>query len=266
LIKIGIFLALIFLTYMVIRSVYAEVHQRERIEKLMKMRSEFLDIASHQLKTPISVIMGTASMFKEGSIGKLPEEQQKKFVDNIYRKSVKLSGIVRDILSASEFDTEKFSLIKGRLEPIDLEKLLVKLKDDFKESAEEKGLELNFVKAKDSIPPVVSDEFYLTQAIVNIVDNAIKYTKIGKVDIVLDEDEKKVIVKIKDTGVGIPNGDKNRMFGKFERARNARDMYTDGSGLGLFISKEIIDAHSGASIKFNSKENEGTEFIITFQT
>ena len=240
--------------------------KREHIEKLMKMRSEFLDIASHQLKTPISVIMGTASMFREGSIGKLPKEQQKKFVENIYRKSVKLSGIVRDILSASEFDTEKFSLPEGRLEPVDLEKLLKKKKDDSKEEADEKGLELNFIKTRAKISPIISDEFYLTQAIANIVDNAIKYTKAGRIDIMLDEDEKEVIVKVKDTGVGIPNEDKSRMFGKFERARNARDMYTDGSGLGLFISKEIIDAHSEASIKFNSEENKGTEFIITFQT
>ncbi|PJE73538.1 MAG: hypothetical protein COV02_02060 [Candidatus Terrybacteria bacterium CG10_big_fil_rev_8_21_14_0_10_41_10] len=264
--KIIIFLVAVLIGYFLIKSVFKEVRQREHIEKLMKMRSEFLDIASHQLKTPISVIMGTASMFKEGSIGKLPEEQQQKFVDNIYRKAVKLSGIVRDILSASEFDTEKFSLPEGRLEPVDLEKLLVKIKDDSKKEADEKGLELNFIKTKAKISPIISDEFYLTQAIANIVDNAIKYTKTGKIDIMLDEDKKKVILKIKDTGVGIPEGDKNRMFGKFERARNARDMYTDGSGLGLFISKEIIDAHSEASIKFNSKENEGTEFIITFQT
>lgn len=264
--KIIIFLVAILIGYFLIRSVFKEVRQREHIEKLMKMRSEFLDIASHQLKTPISVIMGTASMFREGSIGKLPKEQQKKFVENIYRKSVKLSGIVRDILSASEFDTEKFSLPEGRLEPVDLEKLLIKIKDDSKEEADEKGLELNFIKTRAKISPIISDEFYLTQAIANIVDNAIKYTKAGRIDIMLDEDEKEVIVKVKDTGVGIPNEDKSRMFGKFERARNARDMYTDGSGLGLFISKEIIDAHSEASIKFNSEENKGTEFIITFQT
>lgn len=259
-----IFLILIFFSYMVVRSVYAEIRQREHIEKLLKMRSEFLDIASHQLKTPVSVIMGTASMFKEGSIQKLPKEQQDKFIDNIYRKSVKLSGIIRDILSASEFDTEKFSLPEGRLEPVDLEKFLKKIKEDFSDDAKEKGLELDFIKKKPVISPIISDEFYLTQAIVNIVDNAIKYTKIGKVDILLDEDEKNVFVKINDTGVGIPEEDKPKIFGKFERASNAVDMYTDGSGLGLFISKEIIDAHKGATISFNSKENEGTEFVIAF--
>lgn len=259
-----VFLILIFFSYMVIRSVYAEIRQREHIEKLLKMRSEFLDIASHQLKTPVSVIMGTTSMFKDGTIQKLPKEQQDKFIDNIYRKSVKLSGIIRDILSASEFDTEKFSLPEKRLESVDLEKFLEKTKEDFSDEAKEKGLELNFIKKKTAISPIASDEFYLTQAINNIIDNAIEYTKTGKVDIVLDEDDKNVFVKIKDTGAGIPEKDKSRIFGKFERASNAVDMYTDGSGLGLFISKEIIDAHKGASISFISKEGEGTEFIISF--
>ncbi|MEK7131065.1 MAG: ATP-binding protein [Patescibacteria group bacterium] len=263
--RLAIFLASSVVGYFLIKSVFKEVRQREHIEKLLKMRSEFLDIASHQLKTPVSVIMGTASMFKEGSIQKLPKEQQDKFIDNIYRKSVKLSGIIRDILSASEFDTEKFSLPESRLEPVDLDKFLEKIKEDFSDDAKEKGLGLNFIKKKSVIPPIISDEFYLTQAIVNIIDNAIKYTKIGKVDIFLDEDEKNVFVKIKDTGVGIPEKDKPKIFGKFERASNAVDMYTDGSGLGLFISKEIIGAHNGANISFNSKEGEGTEFVITFQ-
>lgn len=263
--RLAIFLASSVVGYFLIKSVYSEIRQREHIEKLLKMRSEFLDIASHQLKTPVSVIMGTASMFKEGTIQKLPKEQQDKFIDNIYRKAVKLSGIIRDILSASEFDTEKFSLSEKRLELVDLEKFLEKIKEDFSDDAKEKGLDLNFVKKKPVISAIISDEFYLTQAIVNIIDNAIKYTKTGKVDILLDEDEKKVFVKIKDTGVGIPEEDKPKIFGKFERASNAVDMYTDGSGLGLFISKEIIDAHKGASISFNSKEGVGTEFVITFQ-
>lgn len=236
--------------------------QAEHLKKLLAMRSEFLDIASHQLKTPISVISGTISMFKEGSVQKMPVETQNKLIDNIYQKSLKISQIIRDILQASEFDTEKFSFVEKKIVPVDLNKMLTEVITDNQAFANEKKLQLIFTP-NPANPQVNSDPDYLEQAIANLVDNALKYTKEGKVEVLLDENPQSIIIKVKDTGVGIPKDDQTRMFGKFERAKNAVDMYTDGSGLGLFITKEIIEAHPGGTIVFASEEGKGTEFTIT---
>ncbi|MFA5000745.1 MAG: ATP-binding protein [Candidatus Paceibacterota bacterium] len=236
--------------------------QAEHLKKLLAMRSEFLDIASHQLKTPISVISGTISMFKEGSVQKMPVETQNKLIDNIYQKSLKISQIIRDILQASEFDTEKFSFVEKRIVPVDLNKMLTDVVADNKAFADEKKLQLIFTP-NPANPQINSDPDYLEQAFFNLVDNALKYTKEGKVEVSLDENPQSIIIKVKDTGVGIPKDDQVRMFGKFERAKNAVDMYTDGSGLGLFITKEIIEAHPGGTIAFASEEGKGTEFTIT---
>jgi signal transduction histidine kinase len=236
--------------------------QAEHLKKLLAMRSEFLDIASHQLKTPISVISGTISMFKEGSVQKMPKETEDKLIDNIYQKSLKISQIIRDILQASEFDTEKFSFVEKRIVPVDLNKMLTEVVKDSQSLADEKKLQLIFTP-NPANPQIKSDPDYLEQAFSNLVDNALKYTKEGKVEVILDENPQSVIIKVRDTGVGIPKDDQTRMFGKFERAKNAVDMYTDGSGLGLFITKEIIEAHPGGTITFTSEEGKGTEFTIT---
>jgi signal transduction histidine kinase len=236
--------------------------QAEHLKKLLAMRSEFLDIASHQLKTPISVISGTISMFKEGSVQKMPVETQNHLIDNIYQKSLKISQIIRDILQASEFDTEKFSFVEKRIVPVDLNKVLTDVIADNQAFATEKKLQLIFTP-NPANPKINSDPDYLEQALFNLVDNALKYTKEGKVEVLLDENPQSIIIKVKDTGVGIPKDDQGRMFGKFERATNAVDMYTDGSGLGLFITREVIQAHPGGTITFTSEEGKGTEFIIT---
>lgn len=236
--------------------------QAEHLKKLLAMRSEFLDIASHQLKTPISVISGTISMFKEGSVQKMPIETQNRLIDNIYQKSLKISQIIRDILQASEFDTEKFSFVAKKIMPVDLNKVLAEVVKDNQTLADEKKLQLIFTPHPAN-PQINSDPDYFEQAITNLIDNSLKYTKVGQVEIILDENPRNVIIKVKDTGVGIPKNDQGRMFGKFERAKNAVNMYTDGSGLGLFITKEIIQAHPGGTITFVSEEGQGTEFTIT---
>lgn len=237
--------------------------QAEHLKKLLAMRSEFLDIASHQLKTPVSVILGTASMFREGTMDKLPKEQQQKFMDNIFFKAKKLGTIINDILRASEMDTENFQLLPGSLKSIQVETIGQSLIEDFENEAKEKGVEFKVVSPKQKLAPVLADHDFLEQAIYNLVDNAIKYTKQGSVTLSFIDAEQNINIEVKDTGVGIPEVDKTKLFGKFNRAANAVDMYTDGSGLGLFIVKKIVEAHPGGKISFTSQEGQGTTFIIT---
>ncbi|OGY44965.1 MAG: hypothetical protein A2744_01520 [Candidatus Buchananbacteria bacterium RIFCSPHIGHO2_01_FULL_44_11] len=237
--------------------------QADHLKKLLQMRSEFLDIASHQLKTPVSVILGTISMFKDGSIQKLPLDQQLKFIDNIFHKAKKLSTIINDILRASEMDTDQFQLIPGNIKLTKPEDILQSIYDELKIGAEEKGLQLTFEKPKKAVGPIIADADFLEQAVYNLVDNAIKYTAKGFVKIVLSQEENRIIIKVSDSGIGIPAADQPKMFDKFSRAKNAVNMYTDGSGLGLFIVKKIVEAHQDGRISFSSEENKGTTFTIS---
>lgn len=235
----------------------------EHLKKLLIMRSEFLDIASHQLKTPVSVILGIASMFKEGSMDKLPKEQQLKFVENIFHKAKKLSTIINDILRASEMDTDEFKISKSAIKATQIKEIIETVCQELKPVAEEKRLKLEYQKPKRLTSRIMSSVDFLEQAIYNLVDNAIKYTASGFVRISLSEDDKRIIIKVADSGIGIPEADQNKIFDKFARAKNAVNMYTDGSGLGVFIVKKIVEAHQGGRISFTSEEGKGTTFTIT---
>jgi len=242
------------------------LHRAEHLQKLLEMRSEFLDIASHQLKTPVSVIKGTISMFRDGSMDKLPEVEKKKFFDNIYHKAEKLNVIIGDILRASEVDTEEFKIDPLTAKPDKMEDILKSIYEDLKDLAINKGLKLNLVLPPKKLPPVMTSADFLEQALYNLVDNAIKYTAKGSVTLSLKQDGDYLVVEVADTGIGIPQADKDKMFDKFSRAKNAVDMYADGSGLGLFIVKRIIEAHDDSSVTFNSQEGQGTTFIVRMKT
>lgn len=238
------------------------VKKAEHLQKLLKMRSEFLDIASHQLRTPVSVIKGTLSMMREGDFEKISEAEQYKFVDNMYFKSLKLEGIINDILIASEMDTAEFAI--NIFEEVDLDALLEKIVNDHQLDAQGKDLRLIYKKLFNQKFNIKGNPKFLEQVFNNLIDNAIKYTSKGFVTVSLSKEDNDALVEIKDTGIGIPQEDQAKLFKKFVRAKNARNTYTDGSGLGLYIVKEIIDHHPGAKIWLISKENLGTAFYLQF--
>ncbi|MEI7497666.1 MAG: ATP-binding protein [Candidatus Falkowbacteria bacterium] len=230
----------------------------EHMRKLMEMRSEFLDITSHQLRTPVTVIKGVLSMIEEGSI---PPKKRKEFLRGAFEKSIKLGEIINDILRASEMDSEKFNL---NVKPTDLNEILKRIQQDKIRTAEMKKIQLLFKLPQEPLPLVLGDEKYLEQAIVNLINNSFQYTAKGSVEVLAEVTKKNVIIRVADTGIGIPKKDFAKLFQKFARAQNAVSAYTDGSGLGLFIIKNIIDAIPGASIKIEKTEvDKGTTFAMT---
>ena len=234
------------------------------LQKLLKMKGEFLDIASHQLRTPVSVILGTISMFKDKSVLEMPEETREKFVDNIYRKALKLRSIIEDILSASEMDATDFEKTLN-FAPVQLEDLLEEIYQDNLSDAKNSDLTLTYQKPEKKLPLVNIDPRYIREALDNLVDNAIRYTpKGGKISLSIQKIDDKVVINIKDTGIGIPKDEIKNLFQKFYRASNATQMHTDGSGLGLFIVKKVIDAHPLAQISLTSEEGKGTSFTLSF--
>lgn len=230
----------------------------EHLRKLMEMRSEFLDITSHQLRTPVSVIKGVLSMLEEGSI---PEAKKDQFIKGALEKSIKLGEIINDILRASEMDTDKFTL---HLKEVDLNEILKKIRDDKVRTAQVKKVDLIFNLPNTELPTVLSDDRYIEQAIVNLINNSFQYTPQGSVTVSAEIKPKSVVIRVSDTGIGIPKKDVSKLFQKFGRAENAVATFTDGSGLGLYIIKEIVDANPGAKIQIESTEvGKGTTFALT---
>jgi len=202
-------------------------------------------------------------MFEEGSMDKLPKAERKKFFHNIAVKADKLNSIISDILRASEMDTDEFRMDDATAKPEQIEDIIKSVHEQLHGQAETRNLQLIMETPKQKLPKVMTSGEFLEQAIFNLVDNAIKYTKQGYVKVVLSQDGGNVIIKVQDSGIGIPEKDKKKVFDKFARGANAVDMYTDGSGLGLFIVKKIVEAHKGGQVSVQSQEGKGTTFTIS---
>lgn len=255
----------------------------EELKRLDKAKTEFINIASHQLRTPISVIQGVASMMLEGDIDRLPQEQKQKFYRSVWEKAKKLKIIAHDLLNAMSFADRKYSVMDQSAEAIDPASLLRKIVDDFEIETKERDMDLT-LSAEGDIPDIKGQKDYLEEAFINLINNAIKYTPSRKttsdvrtkredgeratvaVSVRKDPDNAdNILIEVRDNGIGIPEDAKEKLFQRFSRAQNAVDMYTDGTGLGLFIVKEIIEGHDGR-VWFESKVGKGTTFFVSLPT
>lgn len=260
--RLILFVIVLVFSVLLIRGVLKMERMNEHLRKLLEMKSEFLDIVSHQLRTPVSVINGVVSMLREGDINLNNQKEYEEFVKSIYTKGRKLTQIIEDILSASQVDAEEFKIDDGSKKATQMEEVIESVIVVFKEEADKKGLTLDFEKPEKKLPTIDVSPFYLEQAISNLVGNAITYTPKGFVKIKAREKNNQIIVDVSDSGIGIPKEDIPKLFDKFVRAGNANNVYTDGSGLGLFIVRKLIEAHNG-SVSVKSEEGKGSVFTIT---
>lgn len=262
----GLLLVLAIATMVVIWWVLSWLdRQRAKTANILRLRSEFIDFASFQLRTPSSAIMSGLSLMKEGLVEKMPPETKAQFIDNLYRRAEQMGQVIRDILQASEFDTKKFDFADKHLTSINALEMVEKIKKDFEASAREKGLEL-IIKNEATNTMVKTFADYLEEAVSNLVDNAITFTKQGGVIISLRNEDKNLLIQVIDTGIGVPASDLTTIFERYGRGGNANTVYADGSGLGLFIVKEIVEAHKGGSIACQSVEGRGSTFTIKLPT
>lgn len=229
----------------------------ERLENLLKAKSEFLDIASHQLRTPVSIIRGMLSMVAEGSISR---EKEREFIKDAYSTANRLNIIINDLLDATELEG---NIIKVNLKPSDLKKVIQGSIKMFEPKAKEKKLYLKFYHPKKKLDLVLVDRAKIQEAVNDLIDNSIKYTKEGGITISLGQDKKEAIIKVSDTGIGLNKEEKNKLFEKFARGQRAVNMIPDGSGLGLFIVKRLIEAHNGTISAESPGACQGTTFTIT---
>jgi len=236
------------------------LHDITREKTIERTKSEFVSLTAHQLRTPLSAIKWALRMLLDGDLGKITEEQ-KDFIEKTYQSNEKMIELINDLLDITRIEEGRYLY-----QPIltNLESVVQFVINSYKEEIERKKLKFEFKKPEKKLP-VMLDVEKMRLAVQNLLDNAIRYTPpSGQVTISLKhvKGEKEIEFLIKDTGVGIPEDQKERIFTKFFRGVNVIRMETEGTGLGLFIAKNIIEAHEG-KIWFESKENVGTTFHFT---
>jgi signal transduction histidine kinase len=229
-----------------------------REKMLDKLKSEFISIASHQLRTPLTAIKWAIKMVLDEEEGELNEEQ-KTMLEKGYKSNERIITLVNDLLNVSRIEEGRFGYSFGKAS---LEEALKIVSENLEIKIKQKQIKF-IVEKHGKIPEVFIDKQKMQLVLQNLLENAIKYTpESGKVGVDLEVDGEFLRVKIKDNGIGIPKIDQIKLFSKFFRATNAVSLQTEGSGLGLFIVRNVIKKHGG-DITFNSKEGIGTEFIFT---
>ncbi len=227
--------------------------------KLDNMRKEFVADVSHELKTPITSIMGYADTLLETDHDKAIET---KFLGVISSEAKRMSKLVTDLLSLSRFDSNKTNIVK---EEFDLGELAKKCQEKLQIEIDKKHLQVHCLVTAN-VPPVYAEKDGIERVIINILSNSIKYTnENGTINIYVGFVYNDAYIKFIDTGIGIPEEDLERIFERFYRVDKARTREMGGTGLGLSIAKEILDRNNG-TIDIKSKLNEGTEVVIRIPT
>ena len=227
--------------------------------KLDNMRKEFVADVSHELKTPITSIMGYADTLIETEHDK---EIETKFLGVISSEAKRMAKLVTDLLSLSRFDSNKIAVEK---EEFDLGELAKKCQEKLQIEIDKKNLQVHCLVTAN-VPPVYAEKDGIERVIINILSNSIKYTnENGKINIYVGFVYNDAYIKFIDTGIGIPEDDLERIFDRFYRVDKARTRESGGTGLGLSIAKEILERNNG-TIDIKSKLREGTEVVIRIPT
>lgn len=239
------------------------VHDITREKRIERIKSEFVSVAAHQLRTPLSGIKWTLETFKEEVIEekeKLTEEEQT-LLQKAYDANERMVRLVNDLLNVSRIEEGRYVY---EPEKIDIYEALEPVIKDYKETIKEKeNIDFKVNKIKRSLPSVKIDAEKIHIVLQNFLDNAIKYTDEGEIVLTIDSPNSDTIkISVQDDGIGIPEEQQERLFNKFFRAENVQRKDVEGSGLGLFISKNIVEAHGG-EIGFDSTEGEGSIFYFT---
>ncbi|HEU4831005.1 MAG TPA: ATP-binding protein [Candidatus Saccharimonadales bacterium] len=226
-----------------------------QLQRLDEAKDEFVSMASHQLRTPLTSVKGYISMVLDGDVGKISDDQ-KHLLSEAFTSSERMVHLINDFLNVSRLQTGKF-VIDAR--PTNLSKVVEQELDGLESSARSRDLTFAFTPPKD-FPKLNIDESKVRQVVMNFADNALYYSPENttiSVSLLIEGDD--ILFTVKDKGIGVPANEQARLFSKFYRASNARKQRPDGTGVGLFLAKKVITAHGG-SVIFESKEGKGSTF------
>ncbi len=227
-------------------------------KKLLEMdatKDEFVSIASHQLRTPLTSVKGYISMVLEGDAGEITEPQRQ-LLEEAFTSSERMVHLISDFLNVSRLQTGKFMLDR-RL--VDLSTIVQQEVEGIRQIADTHDIAIAFKKPA-RFPQLYLDEGKLRQVVMNFIDNAIYYSPEGtKILVKLAVEDGEAVLRVKDQGIGVPADVQQHLFTKFFRAENARRQRPDGTGIGLYLAKRVIDGHSGRLV-FESKLDKGSTF------
>ncbi|MEA3399110.1 MAG: ATP-binding protein [Patescibacteria group bacterium] len=276
-----ILISLLVVGFFLIKSVYREVKQRKSLEKLRlkledsnikleeandklkdldKLKTEFLSLASHQLRSPLTAIKGYTSMLIEGDYGDINEKAEET-IHRIFESSNNLTMVVEDLLNVSKIEQGG---MKYEMKNFDLGEIVENTEKDLSITAKKKGLKLSYKTDDKDKHIVYGDKEKLRQVIINLIDNSIKYTKKGSIMVSVINEGKNVVFAVKDTGMGINPEIKEKLFQKFSRG-NGGKINTTGSGLGLYLVKKVVEAHKGKVWVESDGENLGSTFFMQLE-
>ncbi|KKU53024.1 MAG: hypothetical protein A3F26_03075 [Candidatus Ryanbacteria bacterium RIFCSPHIGHO2_12_FULL_47_12b] len=234
-----------------------EIMKRD-LQRLDAAKSDFISIASHQLRTPLSTIKGYISMIQEGTFGRLPTKLQDPLY-KVYVSNERLITLVSDLLDLSRMERGK---MRYDFIPIRLGDIAEGVVNDFKIVAKSKNMSFDFKRITTN-DLVWGDPDKLRQVILNLVDNAFKYTPSGSVTVSLVGGDKNVQISVVDTGLGLDTEELRALFQKFSRGRDQGRSHTEGLGLGLYVARLIAEAHRGTLTVSSSGKGKGSTFSFT---
>jgi signal transduction histidine kinase len=244
--------------YLLIRGVFREIRRREELEKISQAKSEFISITSHQLRTPLSAIKGYLSMVLEGTYGGI-SERVKKVIENVYTANERLIKLVNSFLDVSRIELGREEL---KLERISIEDLISETVSEMEIEARKKNLYLKFERPKIALPKILIDRGRIKEVISNLIDNAIKYTQKGGITIKSQISNGKCQISISDTGEGLTKEEISRLFESFSRGTAGAKFWTEGVGLGLYVSKKFVELHGGKIWAESEGKGKGSTFYI----
>ena len=224
-------------------------------------KTDFISIASHQLRTPLTVVRWYAEILDSTDVGKLNKEQ-KEFVDLIYKGSLKLNDIINMLLLLARVETGK---MEAKISEVNPTGIISDILGELKPFIAEKVLKVEIIEPKEKIANFNFDEPQIHQTLTNLISNSIRYTNRGgniKVGVVRDKENMHLTYSVADDGIGITKSQQDKIFNRFYRADNARAFYPDGSGLGLALVKMLVE-NWGGKVWFESTENKGSTFYFT---
>ena len=238
-----------------IHDVIERKQMEQEIKKSEQLKTEFMNIAAHELKSPVTPIKGYLDLIISDAE---TNQQTKKWAQVSLRNAERLLLLVNDLLDVSRLDSDT---MKFEMKKISSEKLLQDIAEDLKPSIDQKNLQLN-IDIPEDLPPILGDAHRLTQVIRNLIVNAVKFTDKGSISLSGKVIDGILHISVKDTGVGIKKEDLVKIFQKFYQADTADSRKHEGTGLGLFICKQIMKKHNG-DITVDSEPGKGSCFTIT---
>lgn len=232
----------------------------DKLTQLDQMKSDIISVVAHQLRTPLSAIKWTLKILLDEDAGKITPEQ-KELLTKGFDSNERMIILINDMLAVDRLESGrlKFSFV-----PVQFEELVQDMIRSLIELATQKNIRVDYVPPSTPLPKAKIDPDKMRDVLQNLIDNAIKYTREGGVITVgVSAEGEDIHFWVKDNGIGIPDGEKGRIFSRFFRAENAVHQETDGSGLGLYIAASVVKRHGG-KLWFDSVLNEGSTFHVTF--